>query len=61
MPKQEKPSVDRRNFLKNAALTGAASIFAPAAASPALLAAAQPPEISAPSKAAEMTTDRPGR
>jgi acetolactate synthase-1/2/3 large subunit len=60
MPKQEKPSVDRRNFLKNAAITGAASLLAPAAASPALFTAAQPPEISVPSKAADMTTDRPG-
>src|SRR5258706_9357587 len=55
---QEKPSVDRRNFIKLAA-TGAASLIATAQPLKAEEPEA-PADVPAPSGAEVMTTDRPG-
>ncbi len=52
--------MDRRNFLKNAAMTGAATLLAQTGAPPALLAGAAQPEPAAPAVVNDMTTDRPG-
>src|SRR5262245_65441007 len=65
----EKPSVDRRNFLKTAAVTGAAALGAAATtaanqapqAPPAQASAPVPPRELDPSGSVEvLTTDRPG-
>lgn len=60
MARSEKPGINRRNFLRNAAMTGAATLLAPSGASPALLAAPGQPETSVSPDVEVMTTDRPG-
>jgi acetolactate synthase I/II/III large subunit len=60
MARSDRPSVDRRNFLRNAAMTGAATLLAQTGASPALLAASGQLESGAPPVVQDMTTDRPG-
>ncbi|MGH9680912.1 MAG: thiamine pyrophosphate-binding protein, partial [Candidatus Acidiferrales bacterium] len=60
MAKPERPSVDRRDFLKNAAIASAASLLVPAAASAAPSEKTEPPDASEASNVDVMTTDRPG-
>jgi len=59
MTRSERPGIDRRNFLRNAAMTGAATLLAPSGASPTMT--AEPvPETSSSAEVVAMTTDRPG-